>query len=132
MDCIFCKIVKGEIPSFKFWEDETHMAFLDIRPIKEGHTMVIPKKHDPYIFEMADEDLQKLILAAKQAAKILKDVFNPKLGKIGVLVVGNEVPHTHIHLVPIDKAGEVNLAKAKFVPHDELKKTLQKIKSLTG
>lgn len=126
-DCIFCKIVEGQIPSNKVWEDGKHLAFLDIHPIKEGHTMVIPKKHYPYLFDLTDTQLAELWLAAKQVSKLLKQVFNPKSGKIGVLVYGLDVDHTHIHLVPIDKSGDLSFANAKPATEEQLKKTQKKI-----
>lgn len=122
--CIFCKIAKGEIQSYKVWEDESHLAFLDIHPIKEGHTMVIPKKHYPYLFEMEGQAYLNLLSAAKKVAEILKKSFNPKSGKIGEIVYGLDVDHVHIHLVPIDRAGDLSFANAKPASKEELENTL--------
>lgn len=130
-NCIFCKIVKNQISCFKVWEDENHLAFLDIFPLKEGHTMVIPKKHHPYIFDISDNEIQELILASKKVAEILKETFQPKTNKVGVIVYGLDVDHTHIHLVPLDKSGDLNFANKKKVENSELEKTLAKIKQIS-
>lgn len=127
-ECIFCKIVKGDIPSFKVWEDENHLAFLDIFPIKEGHTMVIPKNHHPYIFEIPDSKLQELIIASKKVAEVLKKTFNPKTGKVGAVVYGLDVDHTHIHLVPLDKSGDLSFSNKTKAESKVLEETLNKIK----
>lgn len=127
MDCIFCKIVAGEIPSFKVWEDENYLAFLDIFPIKDGHTMVIPKKHHPYIFEIPDDELQGLSIAAKKVAQKLKQAFKPKTGKVGVVVYGLDVDHTHIHLIPLDKSGDLNMSSKSKAENFKLEEVLNKI-----
>ncbi len=127
-DCIFCCIVKNEIPCYKVWEDEEFLAFLTISPIKTGHTLVIPKKHHSYIYELEDTLLQKYILAGKKVATILKKAFNPKTGKIGTITYGLDLDHVHIHLVPIDKAGDLSFKNEKFATREELQKTLDKIK----
>jgi histidine triad (HIT) family protein len=127
-NCIFCKIINGNIPSYKVWEDENCLAFLTIQPIKKGHTLVIPKKHLPYIFEMEDADLSNLILVSKKVSKILKKAMQPKSGKIGVMVYGIDVPHTHVHLVPIDKPGDLSFKNQKNASSEELQKTLEVIK----
>ena len=129
MECIFCKIVKGEIPSFKVWEDEKHLAFLTIRPTREGHTLVIPKVHSEYLFEMDDNDLSILSLVSKKVAKILVEVLFPNSGKVGLVVAGLEVPHTHIHLIPMDSEQDLSFSRAKDASSEELQKVLDKIKS---
>lgn len=129
--CIFCKIASGEIPSNKVWEDDKHLAFLSITPIMPGHTLVIPKSHSDYIFDMEDELLADLIKASKPVAKLLKEKLNPKTGKIGVMVAGLEVPHTHIHLIPMDSEGDLTFAKAKTADKEQLQVVLDKIKSVT-
>jgi histidine triad (HIT) family protein len=126
-NCLFCKIVKGEIPSYKIWEDEHHLAFLDIHPIKEGHTMVVPKKHHPYAFEIEEPEYSALWLAAKKVASLLKKTLNPKTGKIGSIVYGLDVDHAHIHLVPIDKSGDLSFSNAKPVSKEQLETTLKKL-----
>lgn len=119
-NCIFCKIARGEIPSFKVWESDNHLAFLSIAPIMPGHTLVIPKSHSEYIFDMEDQSLAGLIKAAKPVAKLLKDKMNPKTGKIGVMIAGLEVAHTHIHLIPMDSEGDLSFSKAKQASFNEL------------
>ena len=106
-DCIFCKIVKGEIPAAKIWEDESFLAFLSIQPINPGHTLVIPKKHVPYIFDLDDQTLGDLIVKCKPIARALKEIFKPASGKIGVMVMGGEVPHVHVHLVPMEEESDL-------------------------
>lgn len=130
-NCIFCKIVAGQIPAFKVWEDENHLAFLDIFPLKEGHTMVIPKAHHPYIFDIPDREIQDLTLASKKVAEILKKAFNPKTGKIGVVVYGLDVDHTHVHLVPLDKSGDLNFANKKRAENKKLEETFKKITQIS-
>ena len=125
--CIFCKIVKGEIPSFKVWEDDNNYAFLSIAPIKPGHTLVIPKKHSEYLFDMEDAELAELVRFSKPVANKLKNALNPKTGKVGVMVAGLEVAHTHIHLIPMDSEGDLTFANAKSESQEELKEVLGRI-----
>lgn len=125
--CIFCKIVKGGIPSSKVWEDNNNFAFLSNSPIMPGHTLVIPKKHVDYIFDMEDQDLENLIKASKPIAQKLKKALNPKTGRIGIMVAGLEVPHSHLHLIPMDSEGDLSFANAKSASPEELKSILEKI-----
>lgn len=127
-NCIFCQIASGKIPSYKVWEDDKHLAFLDIRPIKDGHTMIIPKNHHSYFFEMPDDELTALTLASKKVAKLLQKAFKPKSGRIGAIVYGLDVDHVHIHLVPIDKTGDLSFANSKPASKESLEKTLEAIK----
>jgi len=126
-NCIFCKIIKGEIPCYKVWEDENFFAFLDLNPIREGHTLVIPKKHVNYIFDMEDKDYSWLMLASKKVSELLKKKINSK--RIGVLVEGFGVDHVHVHLVPIDNGGQVCLQYSKHASNEELDKVVKKILS---
>lgn len=128
--CIFCKIVKGEVPSYKVSEDNNHLAFLTIEPFKTGHTLAIPKKHVSYIFDMEDRDLADLIHFCKPVAKKLVKAFQPASGKIGVVVGGEEVPHVHIHLVPFDTVADLSYERAGGATDLELKQSLEKIKSV--
>jgi len=109
MDTIFAKIVKGEIPCYKIAENDNYFAFLDIRPTSKGHTLVIPKIQNDYIFDLTDEQLCGLILFAKKIAKALKKAIPCE--RIGIKVIGLEVPHTHIHLIPIRVEGDMNHGK---------------------
>jgi len=124
-NCIFCKIVNGEIPAVKIFEDEKHFAFLDMNPINSGHTLLIPKKHIEYLFDLNDDEYSELMLKAKHLAKLLKNKLEPK--RIGVIVEGFLIPHIHIHLVPINKGADLSFAKAKPMSKEELKKVAEKI-----
>ena len=112
MASIFSRIVAGEIPSYKVAEDDKHYAFLDISPVAPGHTLVIPKKEVDYLFDLADDEYESLQLFAKRVAAAMKSALPCK--RIGVAVMGLEVPHTHIHLVPINKESDMNFFKDKL------------------
>jgi histidine triad (HIT) family protein len=112
MSTIFSKIVAGEIPCYKIAEDEQFLAFLDIQPLKPGHTLVIPKKEINYIFDIEDDELAAMMVFTKKIAKALKAVIPCE--KIGVTVIGLEVPHAHIHLIPIESISDMNFTKAKL------------------
>ena len=112
MSSIFTKIINGEIPSYKIAEDEKCYAFLDISPLAEGHTLVVPKQEVDYIFDLDDELLTHLHLFAKKVAKAMKEVIECE--KIGMAVIGLDVRHTHIHLVPLKEVGDLNFAKSKL------------------
>lgn len=112
MPSIFSKIITGAIPSYKVAEDDSFCAFLDINPIRAGHTLVIPKKEVDYIFDLDDETLKGLIAFSKRVAKAIESVV--KCERIGMTVLGLEVPHAHIHLVPIDGIGDIDFSKPKL------------------
>ncbi len=114
---IFEKIVAGEIPSFKIAETKEYLAFLDVFPLKEGHTLVIPKKPVDYIFNLDDDTLAGLHVFAKNVANAIKEVV--PCSRVGVAVIGLEVPHAHIHLVPIDYVGDINFSKPKISVSNE-------------
>lgn len=101
MPSIFSKIIKGEIPCHKVWEDDKHFAFLDINPWTEGHTLVVPKKEHDYLFDMPEADYAALQLAARKVAALLKSKLNCK--RVCTCVIGYEVPHVHIHLLPTNE-----------------------------
>lgn len=128
-NCIFCQIVKGEIPSYKVYEDNSYLAFLTIEPLREGHTLVIPKHHSDYLFDLDSIEITNLMNVCKQVANKLKAAFRPVSGKVGVLVIGDEVPHVHIHLIPFDNAADLALPHHYKVSPAELKLALAKIKS---
>ena len=113
MSTIFTKIVRGEIPCHKVAENDQFLAFLDIRPLAKGHTLVIPKREINYIFDIEDAEYQALFLFAKQVASAIKAVVPCK--KVGVSVIGLEVPHAHIHLIPIQKIADMNFGTGHFV-----------------
>jgi len=109
MASLFTKIVQGEIPSHKIAETEQYLAFLDIRPLAKGHTLVIPKKEVDYIFDMEDSHLGGLMAFAKKVAKAI-EVTVP-CERIGIAVIGLEVPHAHVHLVPINEVSDISFGK---------------------
>ena len=111
MASIFSRIVTGEIPCYKVAEDENFFAFLDINPMVKGHTLVIPKREVDYIFDLEDEELAGLNLFAKKVAKALKAAFPCQ--RIGMAVLGMEVPHTHIHLIPLQKESDMLFSNPK-------------------
>ena len=117
-ECIFCRIVKGEIPSFKIYEDDKFFAFLDINPIRAGHTLVIPKKHVDYIFDYEDPEYSEIFKLAKKLAVKIKKVTHAK--KIGIAVEGIAVPHLHIHLVPVNNGNDLDPCLAKPANMNEL------------
>ncbi len=125
---IFSKIVNGEIPCYKIAEDENYLAFLDVFPLVKGHVLVIPKKETDYIFDIDDIDYAGLFLFAKRVSKAIKKSI--PCTKVGVSVIGLEVPHAHIHLIPMNSVSDMNFSKAKLtIPTDELKEIAQKITS---
>lgn len=109
---IFEKIINGEIPCYKIAETEDYLAFLDVFPLKEGHTLVIPKSTVDYIFDMEDEQLSGLHIFSKKVAQAMQKVLPCK--RIGTAVIGLEVPHTHIHLIPINNVGDINFQNPKI------------------
>ncbi len=126
MESIFSKIVKGDIPSYKVAEDENYLAFLDINPLENGHTLVIPKKEIDYIFDLDDELYKGLFAFAKKVAKGIEKAIPCK--RIGVAVIGLEVPHAHIHLVPINGIYDIDFKKPKKKLSEEaFKKTATNI-----
>jgi histidine triad (HIT) family protein len=118
MATIFTKIITGEIPCYKIAEDDRYFAFLDINPLKAGHTLVVPKKETDYLFDLEDDQLAGLILFSKKIAEAIKAAI--PCNRIGVAVLGLEVPHAHIHLVPMDSMDDVNFKnqKLKFSPEE--------------
>lgn len=124
MASIFTKIINNEIASYKILEDENHLAFLDIFPVTKGHVLVIPKKETDYIFDIGNREYINLMLFAKKVSKALKRSIKCK--KIGISVIGIEVAHAHIHLVPINDISDMNFSKDKLKLSDEEMKEIQK------
>ena len=123
---IFSRIVAGEIPSYKVAEDDQFYAFLDISPVAKGHTLVIPKQEVDYIFDESDEQLSAHIVFAKRVAAAIKKAI--PCVKVGMCVMGLEVPHAHIHLVPLNKESDLNFFKDKLsLPADEMQRLAQAI-----
>ena len=125
-NCIFCKVVKEDIPSVKIFEDGKYLAFLDISPINPGHVLVIPKKHADYLFDLNDEEYKELMLTAKKIAKIIKERLKPK--RVGLAVEGFFVPHVHVHLVPLNRGNELNPERAKSSTKEELEKIAKRLR----
>jgi len=125
---IFSKIIAGEIPSYKIAENERFFAFLDIFPLREGHVLVVPKNETDKIFDLPDEYLKEMLVFAKPIAKAIEKAF--KCDRCGISVIGLEVPHAHMHLVPISSSNDLNFTQSKPKASDEkLKAAQQKILS---
>lgn len=126
MATLFSKIVAGEIPCHKIAENDKFLAFLDIMPLKEGHTLVIPKVEIDYIFDVEDELLGEMMIFAKSVATKIQNAIPCK--RIGVAVIGLEVPHAHIHLIPISNIEDMNFSRPKLsLSNEQLQTIAQKI-----
>lgn len=112
MASIFTRIIKGEIASYKVAEDEKFYAFLDINPLRAGHTLVVPKQETDYIFDLDDDHLSKFMIFSKKVAAAIREAI--PCNRIGIVVLGLEVPHAHIHLVPMDSMEDINFKKPKL------------------
>ena len=117
MATIFSRIIAGEIPCYKVAENDKFFAFLDINPLVKGHTLVVPKQEVDYIFDLSDEDLAAMHVCAKQVARAIEKAFPCK--KVGEAVIGLEVPHAHIHLIPIQKESDMLFSNPKLKLSDE-------------
>ncbi len=113
MASIFSRIVAGEIPCYKILEDEKFLAFLDISPLVKGHTLIIPKTEIDYIFDMEDKQLSRMMVFSKKVAHAIKSAI--QCTKVGISVIGLEVPHAHIHLIPMNRVDEMNFSREKLV-----------------
>ena len=118
METIFSKIINGKIPCYKIAEDEKYFAFLDINPLAIGHSLVVPKHEVDYIFDMNDDELSGMIVFAKKIAQAIKKQFPCE--KIGMAVIGLEVPHAHIHLIPLNSEADISFQRprATFTPEE--------------
>ncbi len=127
MPTIFTRIIKGEIPSYKIAEDDRFLAFLDINPLRAGHTLVVPKQETDYIFDLEDELLSEIMVFSKKVAAAIREVI--PCNRIGLAVLGLEIPHAHIHLVPMDSMEDINFRnpKLKFTP-EEFKNVAEEIR----
>jgi histidine triad (HIT) family protein len=130
MASIFTKIVNGEIPAYKLAENDRYLAFLDVNPLVKGHTLVIPKIEQDYIFDISDDEYLGLMAFAKKVAHGLRKAVPCK--RIGVAVIGLEVPHAHIHLVPLNSMSDINFSLPKLtLPAEVMEETqLQIIRAL--
>lgn len=126
MATIFTKIIEGEIPCHKVEETEDHIAFLDINPIAEGHTLVVPKKEVDYFFDLPDELMQSTMDFSRTIAHAIDEALNPL--RTGVIIQGLEVPHAHVHLIPLYKTHQVMaLGHNVEVSEERMKELAQKI-----
>jgi len=126
MATLFSKIINGEIPCHKVAENNEFIAFLDIMPVKEGHVLIVPKVEVDEIFDIEDDLLGRMMIFSKYVAKKIKSAF--PCNRIGVTVIGLEVPHAHIHLIPIDKLDDMNFAKEKMsMTQEQLHEIAKKI-----
>lgn len=129
-DCIFCKIVAGKIPAQNIYEDNDTLAFLSIQPIRPGHTLIIPKVHDPDIFSLPEDKYLAIMKTAYKLTPVLKEVYKPR--RVGSLVAGWDVPHAHLHLVPMYESGDITSKRlidgtAVEVDQEELEAEQRKI-----
>ena len=126
---VFTKIINGEIPSYKVAENEKFYAFLDINPLQKGHTLIVPKLAEPeadYIFDLEDDILSEMLVISKQVAHGIKAAIGCK--RVGVAVIGLEVPHVHMHLIPINKEGDMSFANPKMtLPSNEMEEIANSI-----
>lgn len=126
MATIFSRIIAGEIPSYRILEDERYYAFLDINPLTEGHTLVVPKIEEDYLFDLDDDLLGDMMVFAKKVALAIDHTMDCK--RVGVAVLGLEVPHAHIHLVPINDLHDIEFSRPKLKFSDEqFRRTAEKI-----
>ncbi len=128
MPTIFSKIISGEIPSYKVAEDERFYAFLDINPLSPGHTLVVPKRETDYIFDLDSQEYSSLFLFAQKVAKGIKEAIPCK--RVGIAVIGMEVPHAHIHLIPLNNESDLDFRKERFkTTPDEMSSIASRINS---
>ena len=128
MDSVFTKIIKGEIPCYKISESEKFIAFLDVMPLNHGHVLVVPKIEVDYIFELDDVVLAEILLFAKPIALAIEKAIPCE--RIGLSIIGLEVPHAHLHLVPINNADDLNFTRPKLkIDSDEMENIANRIKS---
>ena len=127
MSSIFSKIVNGEIPCYKIDEDDKCLAFLDINPNSQGHTLCILKREEDYIFDLKDDEYVSLMNFSKKIAKAIKKSVNCK--RVSMAVVGLEVPHVHVHLIPINEMKDLNFSNNLDLEKDSFEEVCKKIKS---
>jgi histidine triad (HIT) family protein len=127
---IFSKIIAGEIPAQRIREDDRFLAFLDVRPIRPGHTLVVPKEEIDHFFDLPDDLLAGLMVFAKPVAAALREVTDAE--RVGCAVVGVEVPHAHLHLVPVDGARDIDFSRASEADEDDLKAMAERLRSALG
>jgi histidine triad (HIT) family protein len=116
-DCVFCALVAGRLPVRRVWEDERHLAFLPLRSFAPAHTLLVPKRHAAYVFDLDDGDYQGLWAAARWLAPGIREVSGA--ARVGVLVEGFSVPHVHVHLVPVNRLADIDPARERALPDAE-------------
>lgn len=117
MKSIFSKIIDGEIPSYKIYEDNDFFAFLDINPMSKGHTLLVPKIQIDYFFDLPDDLLQKMTVCSKKIAKAIQ--LATKCKRVGQMVIGFDVPHAHLHLIPLNSTADINISSPKLKLHTD-------------
>jgi histidine triad (HIT) family protein len=128
MATLFTRIIKGEIPCYKIAEDEKYFAFLDINPLAKGHTLVVPKEETDYLFDVSDDSLAGMAVFAKKIALAIGKSVSCK--RVGVAVLGLEVPHAHIHLIPVNSLNDINFARPKLkLTPEEFEAVAEKIRA---
>ncbi len=128
MPSVFTKIINGEIPSYKIAEDDHYLAFLDVFPLKKGHTLIVPKKEVDYLFDLDSETYLGLMDFSKKIATAIKLAF--PCNRIGMAVIGLEVPHAHLHLIPINTMNDMNFSNTKLtITKEEFDECANRIKS---
>lgn len=125
MASIFSKIIAGEIPCFRVAENDEFFSFLDVRPMQKGHVLVVPKQEVDYLFDLEDDQYSRMFLFAKKVASAIENVIPCR--KVGLAVVGLEVPHAHIHLVPLNEVGDLVFGKVTEVSADEMERIAMEI-----
>lgn len=127
MKSIFTKIIEGEIPSYKIDEDDKFFAFLDINPLTEGHVLIVPKQQTDYYFDLPDELLKEMTVYSKKIANAIRKSIRCK--RVGIMIMGFDVPHAHLHLIPINATKDMDIAKPRLkLTPEEFKKIAEKIK----
>jgi histidine triad (HIT) family protein len=129
--CVFDKIVRGEIPAHAVYEDDEVLAFLDIHPMRPGHTLVIPRRHVPNLFDLDEGLYSRLMLVVKQVAAAVQEVAQPK--RVGLMVIGFEVPHAHVHVVPLEETRDIAMRGAidgtlAMAPTEELREMATRLR----
>ncbi len=127
MSSIFTKIINREIPAYIVAEDDKHIAFLDIFPVAKGHVLAVPKKEVDKLFDLPEEDYKDLMLFSRRVAKALEKAF-PEANRVGMAVIGLEVPHVHVHLVPINKMSDMDFSKKLSLSDEEFKEIQARIR----
>jgi histidine triad (HIT) family protein len=115
--CVFCALVAGRVPARRVWEDDAHLAFFPLKHMSPGHTLLVPKRHAAYVFDMDDDGYHALLAAAKRIAPAIRTVAGAT--RVGLLVEGFSVPHVHVHLVPVNTLGDIDPARERAIPDAE-------------